>query len=136
MGKKKTYNGYKAYDYLDVGLDYKEFKLTRATDRVPPYIVPLSKNEEERLEEFIEKNVIIDLHEHPILWPDDMSEAFELNRMGRDSRARAAGAWERQPGLGPHRLWLRRRKTHEQGRDAHRRGTHQRPHRHRDHRGI
>ena len=87
MGKKKLYDGYKAFDYLEAGFDYKEFKLTKATDRVPPYIVPLSKHEEDRYEEFIEKNIIVDLHEHPVLWADDMGEAFELNRMGRDFTA-------------------------------------------------
>jgi membrane dipeptidase len=87
MGKKKIYDGYKAYNYLEAGFDYKEFNLTKATDRVPPYIVPLSKNEEDRYEEFIEKNIIIDLHEHPVLWADDMAEAFELNHMGRDFTA-------------------------------------------------
>jgi len=87
MGKKKIYDGYKAYNYLDAGFDYKEFKLTKSTDRVPPYIVPLSKNEEDRYEEFIEKNIIIDLHEHPVLWADDMAEAFDLNHMGRDFTA-------------------------------------------------
>lgn len=87
MGKKKVYDGYSAFDYLEAGFDYKEFKLTKATDRVPPYIVPLSKTEEDRYEEFIEKNIIIDLHEHPVLWADDMAEAFELNHMGRDFTA-------------------------------------------------
>lgn len=87
MGKKKVYDGYSAFDYLEAGFDYKEFKLTKATDRVPPYIAPLSKTEEDRYEEFIEKNIIIDLHEHPVLWADDMAEAFELNHMGRDFTA-------------------------------------------------
>jgi membrane dipeptidase len=87
MGKKKLYDGYKAFDYLEAGFDYKEFKLTKATDRVPPYVVPLSKNEEDRYKEFIEKHIIIDLHEHPVLWTEDMTEAFELNRLGRDFTA-------------------------------------------------
>jgi membrane dipeptidase len=80
MGNEKKYDGYKAFDYLEPGLDYKEYKLTRATDRITPYVVPLSKNEEDRFEEFIEKNIIVDLHEHPVLWPEDM-------HMGRDFTA-------------------------------------------------
>ena len=87
MGKEKRYDGYKAFDYLEAGADYKVFKLTKSTDRVPPYVVPLSKNEEDRFEAFIEKNIIIDFHEHPVLWAEDMAEAFELNRMGRDFTA-------------------------------------------------
>ena len=87
MGKAKKYDGYKAYSYLEPGLDYKEYKLTKATDRVTPYAVPLSKNEEDHFEEFIEKNTIVDLHEHPVLWPKDMAEAMDLNHMGRDFTA-------------------------------------------------
>ncbi len=87
MGKEKKYDGYKAYSYLEPGLDYKEYKLTRATDRVTPYVVPLSQSEEDHFEEFVEKNIIVDLHEHPVLWPEDMGEAMDLNHMGRDFMA-------------------------------------------------
>jgi membrane dipeptidase len=87
MGKKKVYDGYKAYGYLEAGFDYKEYKLCKEFDRVPPYFIPLSKREEERFEDFIEKNIIIDLHEHPVLWPEDMSQAMELQHMGRDFTA-------------------------------------------------
>lgn len=87
MGKKKDYDGYRAYDYLKAGSDYKIFKLAKSYDRVPSYIIPLSKEEENRFEDFIEKNIIVDLHEHPVLWPEDMSEAMELQHMGRDFTA-------------------------------------------------
>ena len=87
MGKKKVYDGYKAYDYLEAGFDYRVFELCKEFGRVPPYFVPLSKGEEERFEDFIEKNIIIDLHEHPVLWPEDMSQAMELQQMGRDFTA-------------------------------------------------
>ena len=87
MGKKKVYDGYKAYDYLEAGFDYRVFELCKEFGRVPPYLVPLSKGEEERFEDFIEKNIIIDLHEHPVLWPEDMSQAMELQQMGRDFTA-------------------------------------------------
>ena len=88
MGKKKVYDSYEAYGYLEAGFDYQEFKLSRADDRVPPYFVPLSKGEEEeRFEELVEKNILVDLHEHPVLWPEDMGEAMELQHMGRDFTA-------------------------------------------------
>ena len=87
MGKKKVYDGYKAYDYLEAGFDYRVFELCKEFGRVPPYFVPLSKGEEERFEDFIEKNIILDLHEHPVLWPEDMSQAMELQQMGRDFTA-------------------------------------------------
>ena len=87
MGKKKKYDGYKAFDYLEAGFDYKEFKLCKEFDRVPSFFIPLSSGEEERFEEFIENNVIIDLHEHPVIWPEDMAEAMELKNLGRDFTA-------------------------------------------------
>ena len=32
--------------------------------------VPLSKGEEERFQGLMEKSILVDLHEHPVLWPD------------------------------------------------------------------
>jgi membrane dipeptidase len=87
MGKEKVYDGYKAYGYLEAGFDYREFRLCEEFDRVPPYFVPLSKAEEDRFEGFVEKNTLIDLHEHPVLWPEDMGEAMELQGLGRDFTA-------------------------------------------------
>jgi membrane dipeptidase len=87
MGKDKVYDGYRAYGYLEPGFDYMEFKLCKGIGRVPPYFVPLSKREEDRFEGFVEGNVIVDLHEHPVLWPEDMGQAMELQHMGRDFTA-------------------------------------------------
>ena len=87
MGKEKVYDGYKAYGYLEAGFDYTEFRLCKEFDRVPPCFVPLSKGEEKRFEGFIERNILIDLHEHPVLWPEDMGKAMELQGLGRDFTA-------------------------------------------------
>lgn len=84
MGRSKKYKGYKAYQYLRPGFDYVEFKLCKELNRLPPFLVPLSKTEEERFDQFVEKNILISLHEHPTLWPEDISQAFEYHRMGRD----------------------------------------------------
>jgi len=84
MGKGKKYTGYKAYDYLTPGIDYKEFKLREATMKKWEYKVPLSKAEEERVEEIFEKNIVIDLHEHPVLYTEDPSQTLEINKEGRD----------------------------------------------------
>ena len=77
MGRGKKYSGYKAYEYLEPGVDYKEFELREATPKDWSYLVPLSKAEEERVEEFIEKNIIIDLHEHPVRYTADSSQVLE-----------------------------------------------------------
>ncbi|MBD3159646.1 MAG: diguanylate cyclase [Candidatus Lokiarchaeota archaeon] len=87
MGKGKEYSGYKAYDYLEPGIDYKAFKFREATPEEWSYLVPLSKSEEERVEEIIEKNIIIDLHEHPVFYTEDPAESLDLNREGRDFMA-------------------------------------------------
>ena len=87
MGRKKVYDGYKAFDYLEAGFDYKEFKLCKGSKRVAPYFVPLSKDEEDRFEEVIERSTVISLHEHPVLWPEDMGESMEMKNLGRDFAA-------------------------------------------------
>lgn len=86
MGGKKKYDGYKSFDYLEPDFDYKTFRLS-PFPRVEPYIVPLSKNEEERSNQLMEKSTLIDLHEHPVLWPEDMIDLPEMHRLGRQFTA-------------------------------------------------
>ncbi len=87
MGKKKNYSGYKAYQYLEPGRDYRAFKLREALKKDWSYRVPLSKEEEERVGQIIEKNIVIDLHEHPVLYPENPAETLLLNHEGRDFMA-------------------------------------------------
>ncbi|KON29885.1 diguanylate cyclase [miscellaneous Crenarchaeota group-15 archaeon DG-45] len=87
MGRNKRYSGYRAYQYLEPGLDYKPFKLRSWFKEEWAYAVPLSKAEEERVDEIFEENIIVDLHEHPCLFPDDIGEASELSREGREFMA-------------------------------------------------
>ncbi len=82
MGGKKRYDGYMAFDYLEAGFDYKVFDLVKHP-RVEPYHVPLSKIEEERFQGLVERSTLIDLHEHPVLWPEDMKDVPELHGLGR-----------------------------------------------------
>ena len=86
LGGKKSYNGYKAFDFLESGFDYKAFKLA-GHPRIEPYVVPLSSNEEERFLDLVEKTILVDLHEHPVLWPEDMRDVPELHRLGRQFTA-------------------------------------------------
>jgi membrane dipeptidase len=87
MGGIKKYDGYKAFQYLKAGFDYKNYKLTRGPGRVAPHYVELSQGEEDRFNQFIEDNIIIDLHEHPVLFPEDMSEVIDLQNHGREFTA-------------------------------------------------
>ena len=83
MGRNKKYSGYKAYQYLEPGKDYKEFNLRKAVIDEWWEPVPLSKTEEERFEEIMEKNIVIDLHAHADLAPEDLSQGLEYDREGR-----------------------------------------------------
>jgi len=84
MGRNKKYSGYKSFQYLDKGTDYKGFKLAKEIGRVEPYLVSLSKPEEERAEELLEKSIVISLHDHAVVFPEDTSQIFEYNREGRE----------------------------------------------------
>lgn len=86
MRRAKKYNGYKAFDYLEPSFDYKEFKLVQHP-RIEPYYIPLNKNDEDRFYEILEKATVIDLHEHPVLWPEDMRDVPEMHRLGRQFAA-------------------------------------------------
>jgi len=85
MGKYKKYSGYKSYQYLDKGVDYKDFELAKEIGRVKSYIIPLSKSEEERVEKILEKSIVISLHDHPgIFLPKDLNQIFQYMREGRE----------------------------------------------------
>ena len=84
MGRNKKYDGYKPYQYLEPGRDYREFKLRRAV--IPEWWepVPISKSEEERFEKVMESSVVIDLHAHPDISPEDPAENRDFDREGRN----------------------------------------------------
>ncbi len=87
MGSKKKYNGYQAYQYLTPGKDYKAFKLRKAIKRDWSYKVPVSGSEEERVQEILEKYIVIDLHNHPVFMTEDYSQCLNHNSEGREFMA-------------------------------------------------
>lgn len=80
---RKHYSGYTSYSYLEPGRDYKAFRLAEQLGRVASSRVPLSKAEEERVEEILEKHVAISFHDHGIVFPRDPGEFIEYSRRGR-----------------------------------------------------
>ncbi len=84
---KKGYRGYRSYDYLEAEHDYQYFKLAAEVGRVKPYRLPLNQEEEERFEEMISKNLIISLHEHPTIIPEQLQELEQYERQGREATA-------------------------------------------------
>ena len=83
MGGAKKYEGYKSYQSLEPNIDYKAFKLCREINRVPSSKVPLSKTEEDRVQELLEKSIVISLHDHPEVFPENIEEVLDYIRSGR-----------------------------------------------------
>lgn len=81
--KKKFYDGYKSFQYLEAGKDYKIFKLAKEVDRVPSKDIELSKSEEERVHEILEKYIVISLHDHSTIFPENPEEMPAYIRSGR-----------------------------------------------------
>ena len=81
--KKKRYDGYRSYSYLEPDRDYKVFELAPEFDRVPGYDLQLSDAQESRAQRLIADSIVISLHEHPTIFPADIDETFAYNRTGR-----------------------------------------------------
>ncbi|MDI3270457.1 MAG: membrane dipeptidase [Bacillota bacterium] len=82
--KQYRYSGYRSFQYLEPGVDYKAFRLAKELDRVPSTVVPVTPEEEARVWRLLQENLVIDLHEHAFVVPDDVGEIFEYRRWGRD----------------------------------------------------
>jgi membrane dipeptidase len=82
--KRKNYNGYQSFQYLEPGVDYKPFKLAKQLGRVPSSPYPVTAAEEARVQRLFEDNVVISLHEHCFVAPEDLDEIWEFRRWGRD----------------------------------------------------
>ncbi|TCJ06279.1 dipeptidase [Cytobacillus praedii] len=84
QGNKKIYDGYKSFQYLEAGVDYKEYKLSKENDRVEPYVYPVAADEEETVQEILEQDYIVSMHEHTFVMPENLQEFYEFRRQGRD----------------------------------------------------
>lgn len=82
--QNKRYSGYQSFEYLEPGLDYKPFKLAKELGRVPSRGVEVTPEQEERVRRIFEQNLIISLHDHCFVAPENLAEFFEFRRQGRD----------------------------------------------------
>jgi len=87
MSLTKRYDGYRSFQYLTEGTDYRPFEMAKEVDRVEPYLVSLTEDEENRAAELLERTVLISLHEHLGLFPADISETPAMVREGRQATA-------------------------------------------------
>jgi membrane dipeptidase len=88
MGLDKKYDGYESYQYLEAGVDYRDFRFpAKPTEWAEPYVVPVSDAEEAHVQEILRNNVVISVHDHPTLITEDPAEIWEQNQEGRDFTA-------------------------------------------------
>lgn len=83
MVKLKSYRGYESANYIASIEGRWKFKLTTQLNRVRSTRVSLTKEEEDRVEEILEKNVAISLHDHSIVFPENPEDFIEYIRSGR-----------------------------------------------------
>lgn len=80
MGLDKKYSGYKSFDYLEKGRDFKEFQLLSGESLFESNLIPLTEEQERRVLDLAEKSVMISLHEHPHLFPSDIRETMAYEK--------------------------------------------------------
>src|SRR5680860_647594 len=81
---KTRYDGYRSYSYLQAGVDYEQFTMAKDLGRVPLHDMALNEDQTERTVRLIDENIIISLHDHPQIFPENMSEVRDYIRTGRE----------------------------------------------------
>src|SRR3982074_1761789 len=82
--KSTRHSGYKSFQYLEPGTDYREFALAKELDRVPSRKVEVSSAQEERVQRLLDENLAVSLHDHCFVVPADFADLAEYRRQGRD----------------------------------------------------
>ena len=81
----KRYTGYTSYSYLEEGVDFPARAWAKQVGRVPPYQgLDLSEAQEERARRLLTDEIVISLHDHVQVFPDDMADLREHIRQGRE----------------------------------------------------
>ncbi len=82
----KRYTGYTAYSYLEEGVDFPARTWAKQIGRVPPYQgLELSEAQEERTRRLLTDEIVISLHDHPQVFPENLKgELREHIRTGRE----------------------------------------------------
>ena len=83
MSLTKNYQEYTSFQYLEKGKDYKAFELADELNRVEPYLVSLTSDEEQRVKKLVSENIMISMHEHLGIFPDDVFETPQYVKEGR-----------------------------------------------------
>jgi membrane dipeptidase len=81
---EKRYDGYRSFQYLEAGKDYRAFELAKDVGRVAEHDLGLSSDERARADRLMAEHPIVSVHDHTAIAPDDPAELFEQRRTGRD----------------------------------------------------
>jgi membrane dipeptidase len=81
---KKAYSGYRSFEYLEPGADYRPFALAKEIGRVAPYGYPVSEEQERRVQRLLAGNVVVSLHDHSSVFPEDLGQIPDYVRQGRE----------------------------------------------------
>src|ERR1700694_6076149 len=84
VAKRTKYEGYKSFDYLEPGTDYRAFKLAKEVARVPSRKVEVNDSQEERVWRLLDAKLAVSLHDHCFIVPEDFAHLAEYRRQGRD----------------------------------------------------
>ena len=84
VGKAARYSGFKSFQYLEPGTDYREFTLAKELDREPSRKVEVSAAQEERVQRLLDEQLAVSLHDHCFVVPADFADLADYRRQGRD----------------------------------------------------
>src|SRR3989441_1170536 len=82
--KRERYDGYRSFQYLEPGVDYRPFDLAKEVARVPSRRVEVSADQEARVQRLLEANTVVSLHDHATVAPAKVAEMTEYRRQGRE----------------------------------------------------
>ena len=60
-----------------------DIPLVKEIGRVPSMTVPLDREQELRFQRHMEETIMVDLHEHPMVFPEDLTRFVEYLREGK-----------------------------------------------------
>lgn len=80
----KRYGGYRSFQYLEAGRDFRDFRLAKDVARVPDHEYPLTRAESARVGRIMAAHPIVSMHDHTAIAPEDPAELLEQRRQGRD----------------------------------------------------
>ncbi|MFB6187164.1 MAG: dipeptidase [Halobacteriaceae archaeon] len=83
MGRNKQFDGYRPYDYLQPGVDYRSFELSKKYAGFDSHVIELAPDDQDRVD-FLTDDHVISLHDHAFRFPADIQkDILDYVREGR-----------------------------------------------------